>query len=113
MGTEKLDVKKELIALDHKLLDLLVKRFEFNSYIADGKYAIQEGEPKILIEDEKRRSELVTFFRENGLKKAKEKELPNPEEFAKFVSRVAEETLLFSWEVQKEYLKQKYNLKCD
>jgi chorismate mutase len=113
MGSDKLNVKKELIALDHKLLDLLVKRFEFNSYIADAKYALQEGREKIHVEDEKRREELVNFFKENGLKKAKEKGIINPEQFAKFASRMAEETLICSWDVQKQYLKEKYNLKCD
>ena len=112
MATDMLNVKRELVALDQKLLDMLVKRFELSSYIADAKYALAENN-KVIIKDPKRREQLVTYYSENALKKAKEKDLPNPEEFAKFVTRIAEETLLFSWETQKKYLEEKYNLKCD
>jgi chorismate mutase len=113
MGTNIVDVKKEITSLDQKLLDMLVKRFELSVYMADAKYVLHEADGKVIIKDEERRKQLGAFFKENSLKKAKEKNLPNPEEFSKFVTRVAEETLIFSWETQKSYLKQKYNLKCD
>ncbi|MEC8220793.1 MAG: hypothetical protein VX028_01870 [Nanoarchaeota archaeon] len=112
MPTEILNVKKELEALDHKLLDMLVKRFELSSYLADAKYALAEG-GKVHISDSEKRLKLVDYYREASLKKANEKGIINPEEFSKFVTRIAEEMLLFSWELQKEYLEKKYNLSCD
>lgn len=112
MGSDMLNVKKELEALDHKILDMLVKRFELCSYVADAKYALAEN-GNVQVKDSQKRERLVTFYREVSLKKAKEKNIYNPEEFSKFVTRIAEETLLFSWELQKQYIKEKYDVSCD
>ncbi len=113
MGTNILDVKKELKALDQKMLDMLIKRFELNSFIADAKFALHETDKDFKIENEKRRDELISFFSDNALKKAKEKDFPNPEEFSKFITRISAEMLVYSWKMQKDYLRKKYDLKID